>query len=126
MPAADRLRAADRFARGRRGLTAALALLFLLPGCPALIGGGGGLPTVPLDELPATQRELLAVADKVHRGSRRVRDLIRARTALLKAELLAEASFSTTWRLARVDSVLARLDEGRAAAWATSTKPSPS
>ncbi len=92
-------------------------LLNSTTGCHALFQRDE-LPTVPYDELPFTVIELYNVADRVHATSRRTKELIRARTALKKVDLRESGRFGTAWRLARVDSVLARVDTERAFDWA--------
>jgi tetratricopeptide (TPR) repeat protein len=71
-----------------------------------------------MDELPSDIKGLRRLADRVHHTSRRVHDLVRARTALKKAELLDPDDFGTAWRLGRVNGVLARMDEDNTVAWA--------
>ncbi|MBT9558964.1 MAG: hypothetical protein IV100_23230 [Myxococcales bacterium] len=94
-----------------------VVIVSLLSGCQALFQRDE-LPAVPYDELPFTVAELYQVADRVHATSRRIRELVRARTALKKVDLLESGRYGTAWRLARVDSVLARIDAERASDWA--------
>ena len=96
---------------------AILIVACLAASCQALLSVDE-LPSVPYDELPIDRIELLKVADRVYRTSRRVRDLVRARTALRKAEFVDPGHFGTAWRLARVDGILARVDVDNAAPWA--------
>ncbi|MFT7622888.1 MAG: tetratricopeptide (TPR) repeat protein [Myxococcota bacterium] len=88
-----------------------------MAGCPVLLPEGD-LPAVPYNTLPERVEELAAVADKVHQTSRKQDDLVRARTALKKADHIRPDDYGTLWRLARVDGVLARLDEPHGEEWA--------
>lgn len=92
-------------------------LVFALAGCPQFVPPGA-LPSVPYHTLPGSADELRSLADQVHRTSRQVDELVRARTALKKAEYLSANEYETLWRLARVDGVLARLEETHAKLWA--------
>lgn len=102
---------------GQRARAIVVVIVSLISGCQALFQRDEH-PTVPYDELPFTVEELYQVADRVHATSRRTRELIRARTALKKVDLLESGRYGTAWRLARVDSVLARFDTERASDWA--------
>ncbi len=92
-------------------------LALWLAGCPALVAPGN-LPSVPYQELPSDVGQLRALADRVHQKSRKVSDLRRARSALTKADYTRKDDYATLWRLARVDGVLARLDDDYGAGWA--------
>lgn len=96
------------------------ALLIPLVWCAAGCSGWlppGVLPSVPYHTLPSAIDELHDLADHVHSSSRKISDLVRARTALKKAERDG-GGYETHWRLARVDGILARLDPENGEAWA--------
>ena len=95
-----------------------MVLCLVLGGCIELLPPGG-LPAVPYATLPGEPAELRKLADDVFRKSRSAPDLVRARTALKKAEKIERDEFANLWRLSRMDSLLARVDEPRALAWAT-------
>jgi len=94
-------------------------MLFLCAGfgCVTLVAPGD-LPSSDYFDLPASPEELRLVADRIYRDSRDIDELVRARTALKKADEELPEQFGTLWRLARVDAVLARMDEARGEGWA--------
>ena len=88
-----------------------------MAGCPLLVPSGE-LPAVPYHTLPSSVDDLVQLADRVHRTTRKTDDLVRARTAMIKANRLNKGSYGSQWRLARVASVLAMHDDKRGEAWA--------
>ncbi len=95
----------------------ALVISSGLVGCPAFFPPGD-LPAVPYHQLPSSVAELHELADRTYRRSRAEKDLVRARSALRKAEHLAPNNYETLWRLARIDGVLARTSERHGEKWA--------
>ena len=94
-----------------------LLLLGFGAGCQALFPPGS-LPAVPYHQLPSTVARLHRLADGVVKRSRAMPDLVRARSALRKADFVQPDNYETLWRLARVDGILARLDTRRGGEWA--------
>ena len=94
----------------------------------------GELPGIAYGQLPDSPNTLIRIADRTHRKSRNRTKLIRARTALKKADEAMPGSYEVLWRLARVGSVLSMRDSKHAAGWArecyasaiTATKHQPS
>ena len=93
-----------------------IALLLAFSGCPLL--PPGELPSVPYYTLPGDVAELHQLADYAFHTSRRLPNLVRARTALRKADYIQHDNFDTQWRLARIDSVLAQVDDRNGDEWA--------
>ena len=86
-------------------------------GCDSLTDRKNGLPELVDLTLPNDPKELHTLSDHTYWRSRKLIDLLRARLALHKALRLDQGSFGSQWRLARIDGVLARIDEPRAATW---------
>lgn len=101
----------------RSALAPHVLVLLLLGGCPGL-QPPGDLPSVPYHTLPGTAAELRQAADHIFHTSRKIDELVRARTALKKAEYLAPDHYGTLWRLARINGVLARIDDRFGESWA--------
>ncbi len=116
-----------------RRLTApciALHITLVAPGCQSmhkqitdtksgsLQYPSGDLPGVAYDELPSDRATLIQIADRIHRSSRNLDKLIRARTALKKIQEMHPNDAQMLWRLARVGSVLSQHDKSHAAGWA--------
>jgi hypothetical protein len=92
-------------------------LALMLHGCPAIFPHGE-LPAVPFHELPQGVSALHEMADRAVSTTREVDVLVRARTAMLKAADAEPYNYGTAWRLARISSILARLDVRRGRLWA--------
>jgi tetratricopeptide (TPR) repeat protein len=58
------------------------------------------------------------LADTAYETTRKVSALVRARSALKKADSLRPNDYETLWRLARLDAVLALFDRKNAGLWA--------
>lgn len=94
-----------------------LVVSSFLAGCPVLFPPGD-LPAVPYHQLPSSVAELHRLADHTYETSRAEKALVRARSALRKADYLKPKHFETLWRLARIDGVLARLAREFGQDWA--------
>ena len=93
-----------------------LALALTVGGCPFF--PAGRLPAVPYATLPSDKADLISFSDRIIRRTRRVPELVRARTALRKAQDRWPGDFHVLWRLARVDGLLTEADPKHAGEWA--------
>ncbi len=98
-------------------IIAALTIL----GCSSHRHGQNNLPVVSVMDLSPSPEKLRNFADNIYQSTRELPSLIKARSALLKANKKSP-SYENLWRLARIAIVLARWDENRKQDWAAHGK----